>query len=181
MAILFLVGTGIEHPSVVSALLNVALDAEMDSSSLEVVDRKPEYQMADGLPLMLWECGYSETDVQWQSDPEANLYHELDSILARSTVHNVLDSHFLDAAARYHSPPPQPFPLSATGVDLTSAPDAFNIPLGGGTSKRVVTYMPLLQRKRLDSVEVANERWRVGKGMRREERRREAEEEPSST
>ncbi|KAJ8690559.1 pseudouridine synthase deg1 [Pleurotus ostreatus] len=181
MAILFLVGTGIERPSVVTALLNVASGAETDPSLLEVVDRKPEYQMADGLPLMLWDCGYSENDVQWQTDSEANLYHELDSILARSTVHNVLDSHFLEAAAQYHPPPPQPFPLSTTGVDISSGSEAFNIPLGGGTSKRVVTYVPLLERKRLESVEVVNERWRIGKGMRREERRREVEEESSLT
>ncbi|KDQ23837.1 hypothetical protein PLEOSDRAFT_1048811 [Pleurotus ostreatus PC15] len=181
MAILFLVGTGIECPSVVTALLNVASGAETDPSLLEVVDRKPEYQMADGLPLMLWDCGYSENDVQWQTDSEANLYHELDAILARSTVHNVLDSHFLEAAAQYHPPPPQPFPLSTTGVDISSGSEAFNIPLGGGTSKRVVTYVPLLERKRLESVEVVNERWRIGKGMRREERRREVEEESSLT
>ncbi|KAF9491112.1 pseudouridine synthase [Pleurotus eryngii] len=161
MAILFLIGAGIEPPSVVSALLNVAPGAETDHSPLEVVDRKPEYQMADGLPLMLWDCGYSENDVRWQTDSEANLYHELDSILARSTVHNVLDSHFLEAAAQYHPPPPQPFPLPTTGVDISSGSEAFNIPLGGGTSKRVVTYVPLLQRKRLESVEVVNERWRI--------------------
>ena len=32
------------------------------------MDRKPEYQMADGLPLILWDCIYSEEDVQWQID-----------------------------------------------------------------------------------------------------------------
>jgi tRNA pseudouridine38/39 synthase len=30
----------------------------------------------------------------------------------------------------------------------------------------------LLERKRLDTVEVMNERWRLGKGLRRDEKRR---------
>ena len=35
---------------------------------LPIVDRKPEYQMADELPLVLWDCAYSDEDTQWQID-----------------------------------------------------------------------------------------------------------------
>jgi tRNA pseudouridine38/39 synthase len=51
------------------------------------------------------------------------------------------------------------------------------IPLGGGMYKRISLdkYVPLLQRNRLDTVEVMNERWRLGKGFRRNERRKAAE------
>jgi len=56
MAVLFLVGTGLEQPSVISALLNVSPGASPDSQSplpLPLVDRKPEYEMADALPETL--------------------------------------------------------------------------------------------------------------------------------
>jgi tRNA pseudouridine38/39 synthase len=45
------------------------------------------------------------------------------------------------------------------------------IPLGAGTVVRKWSHTPLLRRKRLDSVEDANERWRTGKGERRMARR----------
>ncbi|KAJ8462947.1 hypothetical protein ONZ45_g17755 [Pleurotus djamor] len=173
MAVLFLVGAKLEDPSVMSALLNVSPDAEPSSPPLPIVDRKPEYQMADGLPLMLWDCAYSEDDISWRTDASTptpssastsaadsvaheTLITQLDKILERSTTHNVLDSHFLAAAKAYSS--------SNTNNNAAGT----TIPLGGGTYKRLTKYVPLLERKRLESVDVVNERWRVGKGMRRE-------------
>ena len=44
------------------------------------------------------------------------------------------------------------------------------VPLGGGKDKRGGSYVQVLERERLESVEVLNERWRVGKGARRAER-----------
>ncbi|KAH7924352.1 tRNA pseudouridine synthase [Leucogyrophana mollusca] len=188
MAILFLVGTGVEQPSIVSALTNV--DAETRALTggpdLEIVDRKPEYQMADGLPLMLWDCAYLESDVQWETGVDGNesgsgsdLYHQLHSIHQRSLIHTTLDAHFLSAAAQFHSRTPQYFPFSRTGLTTTTIPRTSNsreapvlaVPLGGGTYKRGAKYVPVLLRKRLDHVEVANERWRSGKGGRREEKK----------
>ena len=191
MAILFLVGTGLEHPSVVSSLLNVELELEQPwkgEPPLEVVDCKPDYQMADALPLMLWECAYAENDVLWRTngdddggegedlaDTSSGLYHQLHSIHARSVMHSTLDAQFLSAAAAFHSPPQRHFPLSLTGFTPSAKFDGQGvmcIPLGGGTFKRTSKYVPLLKRNRLDNVAVANERWRVGKGFRRDERRK---------
>lgn len=188
MSVLFLVGTGLEQPSIISALLNVSAeesralpDSQLSSSSplsLPLVDRKPEYQMADGLPLMLWDCAYAHSDVTWQTDNDgtesgtgSDLYHQLHSIHQRSLVHTALDEHFFLAAARYHSPPRQYFPFSQTGLTLDTLPRSnlgrepvLGVPLGGGTYKRGAKYVPLLERKRLDHVDVANERWRIGRG-----------------
>jgi tRNA pseudouridine38/39 synthase len=47
----------------------------------------------------------------------------------------------------------------------------FETPLGGGTERRTAQYVPLLKRTRLDTVEAMNERWRTGKGGRRELRK----------
>ncbi|KAG2344626.1 tRNA pseudouridine synthase [Suillus weaverae] len=180
MAVLFLVGTGLEQPSIISALMNV-FSAESDSSpesQLPLVDRKPEYQMADALPLMLWDCAYADSDVTWQTDDDgtesgtgSDLYHQLHSIHQRSLIHTVLDEHFLTAATQYHSPPPQYLPFSKTGLTPHALPRSnlgrepvLGVPLGAGTYKRSAKYVPLLERKRLDHVDVANERWRIGRG-----------------
>ena len=195
MAVLFLVGSGLESPSVVTDLMNVEeglepLRAEdLPKQEYAVVDRKPEYQMVDALPLMLWECGYDESELAWRTtgrpdDDEdiegglangGELYHQLQAIETRSQVFTTLNHHFLEAAAKHHSKPVSPLPLKDGVGNLKmlweNSKQAINIPLGGGTFKRSLKYVPLLERGRLDTVEVMNERWRLGKGMRKEERR----------
>ncbi|KIK94175.1 hypothetical protein PAXRUDRAFT_828258 [Paxillus rubicundulus Ve08.2h10] len=187
MAILFLVGTGLEPPSVISTLMNVdGTESSSSRSPVPIVDRKPEYQMADGLSLMLWDCAFTDSDVRWQTDDACGggeagsgtgLYRQLHSVHQRSLVHTTLEAHFLAAAARYHPPPPQHFPFSQTGLTTSTIqsladtePAVLAVPLGGGTYRRGVKYIPLLSRKRLDHVDVANERWRNGKGSRRGEK-----------
>ncbi|KAJ7088541.1 pseudouridine synthase [Mycena crocata] len=182
MAVLFLVGTGLEEPSVVTALLNVEAGAEGDPS-LPVVETRPEYQMADGLPLMLYECNYSPGDVNWQAEEEidadslsplgAGLYHQLHSIHARSDMYATLNREFLNAAAVHHARPTPNLPLTATGF-VPDGKTPMNVPLGGAEYRRTGKYVPLLQRTRGDHFEIVNERWRVGKGARRDERRKAA-------
>lgn len=193
MAVLFLVGSGLEPPSVVTDLMNVEEGLEpprredLPKQKYAVVDRKPEYQMADALPLMLWECGYDGADLAWRTtgrpDDEGiegglanggELYHQLQGIQTRSQVFSTLDQHFLEAAAKHHHQPVSLFPLKdgiEESMSRAHSKRAMNIPLGGGTFKRSLKYVPLLKRGRLDTVEVMNERWRLGKGMRKEERR----------
>ncbi|KAF8968732.1 pseudouridine synthase [Flammula alnicola] len=192
MAVLFLVGSGLEPPSVVTELMNVEGGVEPPRSEdvqYAVVDRKPEYQMADALPLMLWECGYDESQLNWRTSGKlsaddgepivrGDLYHQLQGIHTRSRVFAALDRHFMKAAEKHHPPPALTFPLKHGLKDLEAFKDkhererVMNIPLGGGTFKRSLKYVPLLERKRLDTVEVMNERWRLGKGQRRDERRK---------
>jgi tRNA pseudouridine38/39 synthase len=220
MAILFLVGAGLEPPSIVSALLNADKEHpygpyKEGEGTPEVVECKPEYQMADGLPLMLWECGYDPRDVVWRTDDgveqtggeiggeeegnaqaqesegNVHLVHQLSAMHTRSLIHETLDEHFLLATKEHYPPPPAYFPLSSylpypipapppsnnTGNDSAAIalPDELTpstilpIPIGGGVVRRTAVrgYVPLLRRKRLDPVEVINERWRQGKGSRR--------------
>ena len=191
MAVLFMVGTGLEQPSIIPTLTNIdGCKSASTGLDLSVVDRKPEYQMADALPLMLWDCAFDDTDLKWQNDntdsnidnegrekhPGTGLIRQLHSVCQRSLIHCTLVGHFLTAAARYHPQPPQYFPFSQTGLSVSTiprlpnnAPPVIGVPLGGGTYRRGVKYAPLLSRKRLDHVTVANERWRNGKGSRRVE------------
>ena len=189
MAILFHVGAGLERPSVITSFLNVEEGAEhvVDETDppLQVVNGRPEYQMADALPLMLWDCGYKPEDVDWQIDGhtdaqkrqeslESNtgeMYHTLQSTLERSKIFSALNRHFLSASASYHPRPVQMFPLAHPPPLMNSTKQPMHIPLGGGTHKRMTRYTPLLDRVRMDPPEVVNERWRNGKGSRREERR----------
>ncbi|KAJ6507390.1 pseudouridine synthase [Mycena vitilis] len=184
MAILFLVGSGLEPPSVVTALLNVEPGAEGDPS-LPVVDTRPEYQMADALPLMLYECHYAPGDVEWQTEEEGvadglsplgtGLYHQLHSIHARSEMYVALNREFLNAAAVHHAAPTSHLPLSATGF-VPDGKTPMNVPLGGAEFRRTAKYIPLLERNRGEHFKIINERWRLGKGARRDERRKAAEE-----
>ncbi|KIM41961.1 hypothetical protein M413DRAFT_33262, partial [Hebeloma cylindrosporum] len=190
MAVLFLVGSGLEPPSVVTELMNVEEGIEPlrpeDTDKYAIIDRKPEYQMADALPLMLWACGYDESELSWRTsgkpdDTDAgngDLYNQLENIHSRSRVFSALDRHFLKAVERHHpaAPPILPLKDGPRGLEaLKRKPErerVMNVPLGGGTFKRHLKYVPLLERKRLDTVEVMNERWRLGKGLRKDEKRR---------
>lgn len=191
VAILFLVGSGLEPPSVVSSLINTDPanpypPFREGEHAPEIVECKPEYQMADPLPLVLWDCKYRDEDVNWQTDEEGGeetesqmeehktLYHQMHAIHQRSLIHTTLDAHFLRAASVYHPPHPSTFPLvSDSRSSLMRSTTVLSIPLGGGMTRRTSAklYTPILQRKRLDHVDIVNERWRVGKGGRRAERK----------
>ncbi|KAL4071685.1 pseudouridine synthase [Scleroderma yunnanense] len=198
MAILFMVGTGLEPPSIIPTLTNVdGSESARTGLNLPIVDRKPEYQMADALPLMLWDCAFNNADVKWQTHNDSNcsdnvdesrgneekhsgtgLIRQLHSVCQRSLIHCAMEGHFLSAAGQYHPRPPQYFPFTHTGLSTSTiprlpnnTPPVIGVPLGGGTYRRGVKYVPLLSRKRLDHVMVVNERWRNGKGSRRIETR----------
>ena len=180
MAILFLVGAGLEKPTIMSALLNTdpakplpPFRAGEDAPPL--VAGKPDYQIADPLPLMLWECGYDDGALDWRTDRASTKTGEstkspLPGMLCdyeRATVTAALDEHFLKAAEAHHRPPKQYFPLGAPGVEPLHPGAMMNIPLGGGIVKRTGTYVPLLQRKRMPTPEEVNERYRLGRGAKK--------------
>ncbi|KAF9522507.1 pseudouridine synthase [Crepidotus variabilis] len=194
MAALFLVGSGLESPERITELMNVAEGAEplheQDASTSKtymVVGSKPDYQMADGLPLMLWDCGYDKAELDWRTTGQAgvkndslqgDLYHQLEGIYTRSRVYSALDQHFLKAVEKHYPRPAPLLPLNVGSGEVKarlSSERVINVPLGGGTFKRLQKYKPLLEKKRLDTVEVMNERWRLGKGMRRDEKKKVAE------
>ena len=188
MAVLLLIGARLEAPNVVSALLNADPDGDDCGSAAQTsapavlpegeeppprVTCKPEYQMADALPLLLWDCAYAAEDVQWRADDarsdggSVGLYTQLVGLAERAQVEATLAEHFLAAAAPLHGPATR-----GAGSMLTRAANGkergpWDVPLGGGMTRREGNYVLLLNRKRLESVEVVNERWRTrreGKG-----------------
>ncbi|KAH7103661.1 pseudouridine synthase [Auriculariales sp. MPI-PUGE-AT-0066] len=173
MAVLFMVGTGAEPLSLVRALLNA--DGS-EGTDIATVPCKPEYEMADALPLVLWDCAYSPEDVTWVTDAEATadaegdneddeqladapsrLLKEMASIKERSQIQSTMHAHFLEAAHRYRKMKPH-----SDGIVTTQ--------LGGGRMKTTVHYVPVLNRKRQAAVETLNAKWRETKGARRSNR-----------
>lgn len=57
LSLLFLVGEGKESPDIVKDLLD-----------LNKFPFKPQYQLASGLPLVLYDCVYADEDVEWIVD-----------------------------------------------------------------------------------------------------------------
>ena len=160
MAILLLIGHDLEQPSVIDALLNANPERAHPDSSIPLVPARPIYEMADGLPLILWDCGFDETDVQWRAEDMSTddgyvatasgfLWQQVHGEYSRSLVRTALHQHFLEAASLYHIPP-----TDAGGIAYMN--------IGGGQSRHTKKYVPLLKRKRGDTVEVVNERWRNG-------------------
>jgi len=160
MAILLLIGHGLEQPSVIDALLNTNPVNLHPDSSIPLVPARPIYEMADGLPLILWDCGFDETDVQWRTEDASTdegyaatasgfLWQRIHAEYSRSLVHTALHQHFLEAASLYHAPP-------------TDTRGIARVNIGGGQSRHTRKYVPILKRKRGDTAEVVNERWRNG-------------------
>ncbi|KAJ7582560.1 pseudouridine synthase [Mycena floridula] len=169
MSVLFLVGKGLEPPSVVTSLLNVEQGSELahDDEPLEVVSSKPEYQMADALPLMLWDCEYSPENLDWRThggedfndtvEESTSVYRHLHSIHERSMITTALNNHFLQAGMIFHK---------------AKHSSMVRVPLGGGTVRRTTVYTPILLKNRLDTVDVMNARWLRGQGLRREQKKK---------
>lgn len=71
-----MVGARLESPSVIDQLLwtsersptTESMHTPLPGETREVMDRKPSYGMADDLPLVLWECGYNNNELDWRID-----------------------------------------------------------------------------------------------------------------
>lgn len=176
MAVLLLIGARLESPSVISALMNVDPNSkagggeeygeEEEEAPPPIVTCKPEYQMADALPLVLWDCVYAPEDAPWRTDDadiyggSPGLHSQLAGLAERAQVEATLAEHFLTVASQFHAPPPALLRQPAAGER-----GPWDVPLGGGMARREGKYVPLLKRKRLESVEIVNARWRTRKGI----------------
>jgi tRNA pseudouridine38/39 synthase len=174
MAVLLLIGARLESPSVISALMNVDPDERSgdcngggnreEEAAPPLVTCKPEYQMADALPLVLWDCVYELEDAPWRTDDtdieggSAGLHSQLTGLTERAQVEATLAEHFLAAASQFHAPAAALLRQPGEGER-----GPWDVPLGGGMARREGRYVPVLKRKRLESVEVVNARWRKRK------------------
>lgn len=77
VAILFLIGQGLEKPSIILELLDVDRHA-----------RKPQYTMAAEFPLILFDCAYDNDDIQWlyDSDSDSDTVRSMQTAWAQHSI-----------------------------------------------------------------------------------------------
>lgn len=230
MSVLFMVGAGLEEPSIVDELVNVtqgaaaadristhALIAEAQGKGEEdapttdklrslslgvpqdayIFDTKPSYEMAADRPLMLWECGFRDTDVAWRAsasdgvpgsvpdDYSAALraMSQLHALWTREAIHAELIRHMLFAGSvEKGATLPTASTFAVARVPELRFPDApletvaqraQLVPLGNGAARPTTRYRKLRERPRDAPPSEKNARWLEGKGKRRAERRAE--------
>lgn len=189
VAILFLVGQGLESPELVDELLDI-----------RKTPQKPKYDMANDAPLVLWDCifplggrnpredalewvqvgdytGYEKGVLQAATGKGNDKYglsgiaDDIWKVWRHKKMEEVLARNLLDLIAGQGS--------RAGSLD-TSAKDEFGgarleprttsgvsqkIFLGGDSAKWVGKYIPVLERPRMDSVSELNAKYAKRKGF----------------
>lgn len=164
MAILFLVGSRLEAPSIIDALLCTdagdAVPAGLQAKHVPV-DRKPEFPIASGLPLVLWECGYAPQALRWQNGEASNgisgkHVRGMRAVAQRLSIKAAIAGHQLKTIEGL-----------SNGAPLRGG----HHPLGAGEEAGGRVHVPVLERPRQLHYAAANEKWRTGPGARRAERK----------
>ncbi|WXC50183.1 hypothetical protein QX201_009852 [Fusarium graminearum] len=173
VAVLFLAGQRLETPDVVTTMLDVAKNP-----------CKPNYVMADEVPLVLWDCIFpSEKDAP--IDPAAEktdgldwVYLADDPALSKSGPYGVMDGmwahwreHKLDellsnqllqmvSTQRSKDPSRQVSRPEPTGKQANSVV----VYEGGNVGRMGGRYVPMMKKDKLQSPEEQNERYAIRKG-----------------
>ncbi|OJD24068.1 tRNA pseudouridine(38-40) synthase [Blastomyces percursus] len=169
-AILFLVGQGLEPPSIIPELLDVKKNP-----------RRPTYEIASDAPLVLWDCifpdessGSREDAMNWVyagdsrtpkvgkgDNNKFGLGSTVDTIWSvwrQRKIDEILAGELLDLAVSQGDKS-----ALTRGGFKNSTPDVENrsqkVFYGGNEGKFGGKYVPLMQRRRLDPVEVINVRY----------------------
>lgn len=161
IAILFLIGQRLEKPSLVKELLDVVKNP-----------RKPQYEMADDRALVLWECYFPEGELDWvygETEEKDGLmdivwmgWHKsrLEEVLRRGLVGVIEETKWRAAGAAEAKVAEEEVPKPLPPADRYKG----HILVDGGS--RVLyrgKYIPVMQRARMDEVEVLNEKYRKKK------------------
>ena len=183
VAILFLIGQGLEKPSLVDQLLDVNSNP-----------RKPTYDMAEAAPLVLEECNFPGAGLQWvhpgdyngtepgirKSRVKGDGNHSLGGTVAElwrawheHKIEETLAGSLLDVAMGEYQ--------SGTGSDRSEEEPRNNSRNGesqkvyqGGDAPRLVgKYIPILERPRMETVDAINAKYLERKGLQPPERNRE--------
>ncbi len=204
VAILFLVGQGLEKPSLVKELLDVTTNP-----------RRPQYEMASDKPLVLWDCTFSATtqeryiehrngegvngdeaaetegdhwdrgigddELEWICADEVNkrgrmgLMEDLWRSWRCAKMDEVLTRQLFDLAA---SQTAEVRRSDAHGmVNTLKADVSTRVFQGDDAAKLVGRYVPVMKKELMDPVEVINARWVA----RKESRPRNADDEDADS
>ncbi|KAI1616693.1 pseudouridine synthase [Exophiala viscosa] len=170
VAVLFLVGQGLEEPSIVDEMLDI-----------NTTPRRPTYEMADDAPLVLWDCIFPADDgdivdsLNWlYAGDEANVrsglttkgdgkfgpggvVEELWSIWHEAQMQEILAGSLLDLAIHQGDGN-----ALRKGVQINTPrgpSHSQKVFQGGNEAKSHGRYVPIMQRPRMDSLEAVNAKW----------------------
>ncbi|KKA23597.1 Pseudouridylate synthase 3 [Rasamsonia emersonii CBS 393.64] len=179
VSILFLIGQGLESPSIIPELLDVSKNP-----------RKPTYEMASDAPLVLWDCifpdeksGSREDALEWvyagdlrmskssksksssKGDGKYGLGGVVDglwSVWRQRKMDEILAGALLDLTVS------QGDRSVVTRDPPTKLPRSQKVFYGGNEAKLGGKYVPVMEKKKLDPVEVLNARYLASKERRAE-------------
>ncbi|KAK0705302.1 pseudouridine synthase, partial [Lasiosphaeris hirsuta] len=188
VAILFLIGQGLEKPSLVADLLDATTQP-----------RKPNFLMADEVPLVLWDCIFPKLDavataaptaaeglaldedvhdpeteanteledaVDWiwlaDASPKNDLVNQLWEFWREKKIDELLASKLLNCVA-VKADPDRPPALRAAAKKQKGL-SSQRIFEGGDSGRLMGIYMPVLKRPSQASVEEINDKWAQSKG-----------------
>jgi tRNA pseudouridine38/39 synthase len=181
-AVLFLVGQRLESPSIIDELL----DTEKNPS-------RPTYEMASDAPLVLWDCVFpmdksrgQEDELEWVYAGDARTLESLttkgdgkygsggvvDEVWSNWRKHKIdetLASVLLDlVVSQGDGSAFQRGGFRDLEPRIYRSQKLFD---GSETARLVGKYIPVMEKSRMETVDVQNARYRTGKGSRREMRR----------
>lgn len=178
VAVLFLVGQGLEDPGVVAELLDP-----------ERHPRRPNYVLADDRPLVLWDCVFGRENgdgaadaVDWVyagADNPLNLHgswgvaNDLWEHWREKKIDEILSNRLLNWVAQKTGVDRVPEPGSeALQKAKTSVRGSTRVYEGGNGPRFVGAYVPLLKKDKLQSPDDLNDRWAQRKGFKNAEEMR---------
>ncbi|ESZ97330.1 hypothetical protein SBOR_2293 [Sclerotinia borealis F-4128] len=167
VAILFLVGQGLEKPSVVSELLN----ADKNPG-------RPTYEMATDTPLVLWDCIFPHRDDPTRTDAldwhyigdtpgfsdgkygPAGLMDDLWTVWRERKIDSILAGELMGIVSR------QGIPASElTGGEGGRGGRSQKVFAGNDKPRMMGKYIGVMNKIKMDTVEVVNERYVAKKGL----------------
>lgn len=185
VAILFLIGQGLESPDLIDSLLDIDQTPE-----------KPMYDMADDAPLVLWDCIFPreggnphEDALDWiyvgqHIDKEAmspashqkcvvgkhglgGVVDDLWKVWRERKIDEVLAGRLLDVVAGQGNPSSmmEDEQTQHSTTTKTSGRSSQKVFFGGDASRTVGRYVPVLAKPRRARVEVLNARYAARKGF----------------
>ncbi|KPI42991.1 putative tRNA pseudouridine synthase C25B8.05 [Cyphellophora attinorum] len=179
VAILFLVGHGLEQPGIVDELLNIDKNPG-----------KPVYEMADDGPLVLWDCVYDKPDqddsskLNWiyagdaatipslttKNDGKFGLGGLADTLWTqwrKTKLEETVTAGLLDLALRQGDGSA----LERGGFREPASSQRSAKVFDGGDNARIVgKYTPVMKKARTESLEAQNAKYLAGRGARRADR-----------
>lgn len=144
IAILFLVGQGLEKTTVIQDLLNI-----------EATPRRPVYDIAADIPLVLYDCGFPP-ELEWKS------FERPDSaIRLKDRLYGLWHEHWMRSSmANFMMEQVKAnIRVTPTKDGSDNHPRRLVMNLGDGFGKTQTNYAEVKNRSTLDPPEVVNERW----------------------